>query len=168
MFQGRPERRASCAASSANPGRTFRGQRARSRTTMSNRPMSGRWRRTRLAEDPADIVSVHGAGELLLADDITDPPDAAPPARQAPARCAASSRRPSRNRPGEPRPESRWRRFATPIAGAHVPTNYTASRARPLARRARNTLRPPAGLHPAAESRGCACGEPPMADKCVS
>ena len=97
-----------------------------------------------LAENPADVVSVHGAGELLLADDVADPPCAGGRRHSQHLHVPRFQATPLPEHPGKG-PGSR-----EPLAairadrGYAVATSYTASRARPLARRARNTLRPPA------------------------
>ena len=97
-----------------------------------------------LAEDPADVVSVHRAGELLLADDITDPPDAGTGRHGKHLYVSRFQPASLSEQPGKGRGSGESLAAVRADRGCAVLTNYTASRARPLARRARNTLRPPA------------------------
>ena len=106
--------------------------------------MAGRWRRTVSRQNPADVVSVHGAGELLLADHVTDPPDAGAGRHGKHLYVSRFQAAPLSEQPGKGRGSGESLAAVRADRGCAVLTNYTASRARPLARRARNTLRPPA------------------------
>ena len=121
----------------------------------------------RFAHHPSHVIAVHRARQLLLADDDNRPgPCRLRWAPQALVRAALPGGAPRGTTWQMPRP----RRAAgcdSSRSWARRATSYTASRARPLARRARTPCGRPRSSF-GCESRACACGERPMAGKYVS